>query len=96
MEWLVVMQDVQKQCNNVVHGLIQKLKKRFLLHEIMIATNIIYPKFWLQLEAKHIFFMHLGILKVHYFHGMNIGPNQVFIPPLLDDLKLDEQTIFSR
>jgi hypothetical protein len=25
---------------------------------------------------------------------MNIGPNQIFIPPLLDDLKLDEQTIF--
>jgi hypothetical protein len=36
----------------------------------------------------------LGILKVHDCHGMNIGPNQVFIPPLLDDLKLDEQTIF--
>ncbi len=90
----MVMQDVQKQCNTVVHGLIQELKKRFLLHEIMIATNIIYPKFWLQLEAKHIFFMHLSILKVHYFHGMNIGPNQVFIPPLFDDLKLDEQTIF--
>jgi hypothetical protein len=25
---------------------------------------------------------------------MNIGPNQVFIPPLLDDPKLDEQTFF--
>jgi len=33
---------------------------------------------------------------VHYCHGMNIARNQVFIPPLLDDLKLDEQTIFFR
>ncbi len=39
----MVVQDVQKQCDNVVHGLIEELKKRFLSHEIMIATNIIYP-----------------------------------------------------
>jgi hypothetical protein len=43
MEWLVVVQGVQKQCNNVVHGLIEELKKRFMSREIMIATNIIYP-----------------------------------------------------
>jgi hypothetical protein len=28
------------------HGLIEKLKRRFLSHEIMNATNIIYPEFW--------------------------------------------------
>ncbi len=31
---------------------------------------------------------------MHYCHGRNIGPNQVFIPPLLDEVKLDEQTSF--
>ncbi len=39
----MVVQGVQKQCNNVVHGLIEELKKRFLSHEIMIVTNISYP-----------------------------------------------------
>jgi hypothetical protein len=27
MEWLVIVQGVQKQCNNVVHGLIEEFKK---------------------------------------------------------------------
>jgi hypothetical protein len=33
-------------------------------------------------------------LKAYYCHGRNIGPNQVFIPPLLDEAKLNEQTSF--
>jgi hypothetical protein len=36
----------------------------------------------------------LGILKANYFHGRNIGPNQVFILHLLDNAKLNEQTSF--
>ncbi len=33
-------------------------------------------------------------MKAHYCHGRNIGPNQVFIPPLLDEVKLNEQRFF--
>ncbi len=33
---------------------------------------------------------------MHYCHGMNIGPNQVFIFHMLDDLQLDEQFFFSK
>jgi len=43
----VVVQNVKKKCSNVAHGLSEKLEKRFLSHEIMNATNIIYPKFWI-------------------------------------------------
>jgi len=60
----------------------------------MNAISIIYPQFWFQLKVENIFFAQLGILKVHYCHGRNIGPNQVFVPPLLDEVKLNEQTSF--
>jgi hypothetical protein len=36
-----------KKCNNATHGLIEKLERRFLSHEIMNAINIIYPEFWI-------------------------------------------------
>ncbi len=34
------------------------------------------------------------ILRVHYYHGRNIGPNQVLFPSLLDDAKLNELASF--
>jgi hypothetical protein len=55
----------------------------------MNATEIIYPQFWIQLKVEHIFSANLNILKAHYCHGKNIGANQMRIPPLLDELKLE-------
>ncbi len=44
----------------------------------------------------HIFLTHnfCTILRVHYYHGRNIGPNQVIFPPLLDEAKLNELASF--
>ncbi len=39
----------------------------------------------------HIF---CTILKVHYYYGRNINPNQVSFPLLLDEAKLDELAFF--
>jgi hypothetical protein len=36
----------------------------------------------------------LGILKTHYCHGKNIGANQIYIPPLFNELKLEAQASF--
>jgi len=33
-------------------------------------------------------------LKAHYCHGKNIGANPLYIPPLLDELKLKAQAYF--
>jgi hypothetical protein len=54
----------------------------------MNATGIIYPQFWIQPEVEQIFLAQLSTLKAHYCHGKNIGANQMYIPPLLDELKL--------
>ncbi len=43
VDWLmVIVQDIKKQCNNVIHGLFEKLEKRFPSQKIINATNIIY------------------------------------------------------
>jgi hypothetical protein len=42
---------VKKQCSNVVCGLIEKLDHKLPSQEIMNATGIIYPQFWLQLSV---------------------------------------------
>jgi hypothetical protein len=39
---MVIVHDNKKQCNNVIHGLIEELKKRFPSQKIMNATSIIY------------------------------------------------------
>jgi hypothetical protein len=55
----------------------------------MNVVRIIYPQFWIQLEVEHIFLAQLNTLKAHHCHGKNIGANQMYIPPLLDELKLE-------
>jgi hypothetical protein len=40
--WLMVVQDVKKQCSNVVHVFIEELERRFPSYKIMNATSIIY------------------------------------------------------
>jgi hypothetical protein len=60
----------------------------------MNATRIIYPQFWIQPEVEQIFLAQLSTLKAHYCHGKNIGANQMYSPPLLDELKLEAQASF--
>jgi hypothetical protein len=40
-----------KKHHNVVCGLIEKLDHKFVSQEIMNATGITYPQFWLQLSV---------------------------------------------
>jgi hypothetical protein len=71
VDWLVVVCEVKKQCNNATHGVIEELEQWFPLQEIMNVTCIIYPQSWLQLKVEHIFFTLLNTMKVpqgeHYF-----------------------------
>jgi hypothetical protein len=60
----------------------------------MNTIRIIYPKFWVQPKVKHIFSAQLDILKTHYCHGKNIGANQIYIPPLFNELKLESPSLF--
>jgi len=55
----------------------------------MNVARIIYPQFWIQPEVEHIFLAQLSTLKAHYCHGKNIGAKQMYIPALLDELKLE-------
>jgi hypothetical protein len=41
-DWVVVCQDVKNQCTYVIKGLILELDIRFLAHELMSATSIVY------------------------------------------------------
>jgi hypothetical protein len=42
-DWVVVCQDVKNQCTYAIKGLILELDRRFLEHELMSATRIVYP-----------------------------------------------------
>ncbi len=47
VDWLVVVEEVKKQCNSIAQGLIKELDQRFPSQEIMNVTCIIYPQLWL-------------------------------------------------
>ncbi len=81
VDWLVVVEEVKKQCSSATQRLIEELDQRFPSQEIMNATDIIYPQFWLQPKAKHDFLAQVNILKSHYCRGKHIGVKCVFILP---------------
>jgi hypothetical protein len=45
-DWVIVCQDVKNQCTYAVKGLILELDRRFLAHEFMNVTSIVYPQYW--------------------------------------------------
>jgi len=53
----------------------------------------LYPQFWLQLEDEHIFLLQLIFIKSQFYHR-HIGAKSYFIPSLLCQALLDDQTIF--
>ncbi len=57
--------------------MIAKLDKWFSIQDLMNATGIIYPQYYLQLEVASMFFGHLQILKAHYSHAKMMQPNGV-------------------
>jgi len=65
-DWAVVCQDVKNQCTSIAKGVTLELDKRFPAHELMNATGIVYPQYWVQLEVALMFPMHLQIFKSHY------------------------------
>ncbi len=72
----MVVCEVKKQCNNVIHGVIKELEQWFPLQEIMNVMCIIYPQSWFQLKVEHIFFTLLNIMKVpHGEHSFFIIEN---------------------
>jgi hypothetical protein len=67
-DWVRVCQNVKNQCISVAKGLVAKLDKWFVAQDLMNATGIIYPQYWLQPEVVSMFLGHLQILKTHCCH----------------------------
>jgi hypothetical protein len=51
MDWLVVVYEVKKQCNNVILGVIEELEQWFPLQEIMNVMCIIYPPILVSIKS---------------------------------------------
>jgi len=77
-DWVHVCQNVKDQCTSITKGLVAKLDKWFSVQDLMNATCIIYPQYYLQLEAASMFLGHLQILKTHYCHARMMQPNGVY------------------
>jgi hypothetical protein len=72
--------------------LIIELDRRFLVQELMNATNIIYLqlKYWVQLKVNLTFFENLQIFKSHYYYQKMIQPIGKSDAPLLDHVLLEQ------
>jgi hypothetical protein len=62
-EWYVVIEELKMRCSIRIVGPIFKFGKRFPSHELMNATMIIYPQYWLNFDANSTFPAHLTLLK---------------------------------
>jgi hypothetical protein len=77
---------VKKQCTKVVAGLIFEFKKWFPVQELLNATGIIYPQYWLGLEAETTFMGHMAIIQAHFGYRKALGKHGRFVEPLLDPI----------
>ncbi len=68
-------QDAKNQCIFAAKGLRLELDKTFLTHELMNATSIVYPQYWVQPEVALMFLTHLQIFKSHCCYRKLIEPN---------------------
>jgi hypothetical protein len=57
----------------VANCLVKDLERRFLTHGVMDNMGVLYPQYWLQLDAKAIFAKHLCAIKEAYFHLKKVG-----------------------
>jgi len=46
-DWTFTCQNVKKQCNYTTKSLIDELDTQFLIQEVMNATKLIYPQYYL-------------------------------------------------
>ncbi len=61
--WFIVIEKMKDTCLVVVVVFIEKLDQRFYSHELMNATKIIYPLYWLNFNANSTFLACLAFLK---------------------------------
>lgn len=78
---------VEVQCLNVATTFIEFAQK-YLNLEFTNVTKIIYPQYWLNLNAKHTFPTHLTLLKVDYYFE-KFGDENLKVYALLNEEKLE-------
>jgi hypothetical protein len=93
-DWAWAIDFVKKQCTKVVVGLVFEFKRRFPTQKLFNAIGIIYPQYWLVLEAKTTIPSHMAIIQAHFGYRKALGKHGRFVGPLLDPILLDKQSFF--
>jgi hypothetical protein len=83
-----------KKFSNDAHGLIEKLERRFLSHETMNATNIIYPEFGFNQKLNTYSLRNLVFWSSIIVMGGTMVPTKLLSLPCLMRLKLMNKHFF--
>ncbi len=86
------IKKVEVQCLDVATTFIE-FSWKYLNLEFTNAIRIIYPQYWLNLNAKHTFPTHLTLLKVHYYFE-EFGDENLKVYALLNEEKLEMKITF--
>jgi hypothetical protein len=65
-DWAQAIDYVNKQCIAATIGLIFEFERRFPTQDLLNATRIIYPQYWLVLEVETTFLGHMAIIQTHF------------------------------
>jgi len=65
--FLVLIAQVKCQCVVATQMFVIELKRFFMDLKSINAFNIVYLQFWMQLNEKNSFFLHLNVIKNHYY-----------------------------
>jgi hypothetical protein len=63
--------------------------KCFPTQEFINDTRIIYPQYWIALDIKATFPIHLMLLKTHFHHPKTKSLSSTTVGPLLDSIMFD-------
>jgi hypothetical protein len=58
--------NVQRQCFEVTTKISDKLEKHFQAQDVMDASRLVYPQYWLKPSCEQTFPLHMAILKSFY------------------------------
>jgi len=92
--WARTIDYVKKQCTEIVASLIFEFERQFLAQELLNAIGIIYPQYWLVLEAETKILGHMAINQAHFGYRKALGKHGGFMGPLLDPILFYKQSSF--
>ncbi len=66
--------QMRGQYSTTIDMLIIELDQQFMNSELMNAIGIMYPQFWIQLDVDLSFFLHMVVIKKHYYDAKRVKP----------------------